>query len=252
MSEQDRLPGLVKSAWAAIVASCLVGVCAVVGLLADLAQVDGWISTGGPPVVRVFCYAGLIVVGAVLWKRKFFRDSRTALCVVVGIVCLGGIASAPLLWPTAASDALPGPAPSEPEPILSKAAYRLTPSSNPLTNDRDKIDLDTGCPGWGPSATRVGRNRCGDLADLIAEDYGLHSPDDTPRLAPLAQGEHASYTVCRRKFDNHGGVGVLRLADLPDGVELCVMTDKDNIAAVRVDSVTSERELIVTYRLWQG
>jgi hypothetical protein len=48
------------------------------------------------------------------------------------------------------------------------------------------------------------------------------------------------------------GVGVLRSADLRDGAELCVMTDKDNIAAAHVDSATSEGELVVTYRLWKG
>ena len=182
-------------------------------------------------------------------KGRFRRNARTTLSLIVGALCFGGI----VLWQAVASDSFLDASPgSEPEPILSMVEYRLVPSSNPLTNDRDKIDLDTGCPGWGSSSAKVGRNRCGDLADLIAEDYGLHSPDDEPRLVPLAQGELASYNVCRGKFDNHGGVGVLRLADLRDGAELCVVTDKDNIAAVHVDPVTGEGELVVTYRLWKG
>ncbi|MFC6087790.1 hypothetical protein [Saccharothrix lopnurensis] len=49
----------------------------------------------------------------------------------------------------------------EPEPLLRKKGYRLTPSSDVRTNDTDKIDLDTGCPGWERPPSRWGASGAG-------------------------------------------------------------------------------------------
>jgi hypothetical protein len=255
MSKQKRLAGPLKGAWGTATAMTALGAVAVIGLVADLAQLDNWITTGGPPVIRVLCYVILIIAGWQLWKEKLRYTPRTVYSAIVAVVCIGTIAAAPALWPTTTSDATPSSAPpntgsdvppSEPVPVLVKTGYRLAPSSNPLTNDGDKIDLDTGCPGWGPTSVRVGRNRCGDLADLIVETQGLHAPDDAPRLSPVDQ---ASYASCRDRDDH---VGIVRLTDLRHRTELCARTDKDNIAAIHIDSVSDNGEIVISYTLWKA
>jgi hypothetical protein len=133
-------------------------------------------------------------------------------------------------------------------PLLEKSGYRLTPSSDPLTNVGDKVDLDTGCPGWGPTGVRVGRSRCGDLADLIVEEHELHAPDHAPRLVLLKFGRKASEVACREQMAS--AVGAVRLAHLTAGSALCVRTDKDDIATVHVDSVA--QDLVLSFEVWPG
>ncbi|ROP41955.1 hypothetical protein EDD40_7441 [Saccharothrix texasensis] len=133
----------------------------------------------------------------------------------------------------------------EPQPTMAKKEYRLKPSSDVRTNDIDKIDLDTGCPGWGPTSIPVGRKRCGELADLIVEDYGVHAPNDQPLLTPV--DGLATYTSCRDRTD---GVGTILLEDLHEGAQLCVWTDKRNIAAVHINSVAETGEVVIDYELW--
>ncbi|MEU4804008.1 hypothetical protein [Actinosynnema sp. NPDC023587] len=241
MSDQERLPGRFTRGWAVVTTACALGLVTVVGVVADLAQVEGWLAAGGPPVVRVAAGFVLLVAGSVLWREKLRRGWATYVAGAVAVLCVGALASANVLWPAAV--------PADPEPVLVKTGYRLTPSWNPLTNNGDKVDLDTACPGWGSTKAKVGPKRCGELADLIAETHGLHAPDNAPRLTLLAQGEPASYAVCRAKRE---GVGTIRLPDLRAGVELCVVTDKDNVAAVRVDSVTAGGEVVLAYRLWRS
>ncbi|MGM1063030.1 hypothetical protein [Saccharothrix sp. Mg75] len=248
MGEREGLPGALKRGWAAVVAVCAVGLTSLVALVSDLAQLDSWISTGGAPVIRVSCYLVLFAAGWVLWREKFRRTGRAITAAAVALACVGAVVAAPWLWPTPA--VAPGATPSgatPPDPVLTKDGYRLTPSSSPLTNHADKIDLDTGCPGWGPTGLRAGRSRCGDVADLIVETYGVHAPEDAPRLSVVDGG--ASYPVCRGRTD---GVGTVRLSDLRAGTELCVSTDKDNLAAVRVDSVGDGGEVVISYRLWRA
>lgn len=145
------------------------------------------------------------------------------------------------------SEPRPDSSVGEPEPTMTKKGYRLKPSSDVRTNDIDKIDLDTGCPGWGPTSIPVGRKRCGELADLIVEPYGLHAPNDQPLLAPV--DGLATHTSCRDRTD---GVGTILLEDLHDGAQLCVWTDKHSIAAVHINSVTETGEVVIDYELWKS
>ena len=133
-------------------------------------------------------------------------------------------------------------------PLLEKSGLRLTPSSDPLTNIGDKVDLDTGCPGWGPTGVRVGRSRCGELADLIVEEHELHAPEHAPRLVLLDSGRKASEVTCREQTTT--AVGAVRLADLTTGSALCVRTDKGDIATVHVDGVA--QDLVISFEVWPG
>jgi hypothetical protein len=136
--------------------------------------------------------------------------------------------------------------------VTEKSGYQLVPSSNPLSNHEDKVDLDTGCPGWGPTSVRVGRNRCGDVADLIIEAAELHSPNYTPTLALLGGATAATYETCRDSISSGlGTLGSIPLGDLAIGAELCVATDKGNVAAVRVDSVDPAGGIIISFQVWR-
>jgi hypothetical protein len=55
------------------------------------------------------------------------------------------------------------------------------PSSGLGTNDRDKIDLDTGQPGHGGAPIQFGPRREGDAAEIILEEDELHTIADAQR-----------------------------------------------------------------------
>jgi hypothetical protein len=261
MGQRNRLGDWLKSGWGTFVGVCLLGVFTVIGVLADLIQLQSWLTGGGAPIVWVLAAFLLIVAVVGVIREKFRATVRT---LGYSVVAAFSIVALVLSWLPAAKPSpsvaepdstvashpsSPAPRSSETEPVpsLTKTRYRLTPSSNPLTNDGDKVDLDTGCPGWGPTSVRVGRNRCGDLADLIVETSTLHAPNDKPRLSLVS--ERASYTGCHDRVD---GVGVIPLDGLRGGGELCVTTDKDNIAAVHVDPVGPDGSMVIDYQLWKG
>jgi hypothetical protein len=159
--------------------------------------------------------------------------------------------SAPSEPQTAAPQSPPSTTePQQREPIVAKTNYQLIPSSNPLTNDADKVDLDTGCPGWGPTSVQVGRDRCGEAADLILESTNLHTYEELPRLAVLDGGQEASWTTCHEVLEaDNATVGTVQLSVLRPGLELCVLTDKDNIAAVHVVSMSSA-DVVIGFEVW--
>jgi hypothetical protein len=159
--------------------------------------------------------------------------------------------SAPWVPQTAAPRSAPTTSePQQPEPIVAKTDYQLIPSSNPLTNDADKVDLDTGCPGWGPTSIQVGRDRCGEAADLILEPTNLHTYEELPRLALLDRGQEASWAKCQEVVEaDTATIGSVQLSELRPGSELCVSTDKDHIAAVHVVSIDST-DLVIGFEVW--
>lgn len=244
MGPRNRLRDWLKSGWGTFVGISTLGVFAVIGVLADLIQLQSWLTGGGAPIVWVLAALLLIVAVVGMIREKFRATVRTLIYSVIAVLSVVALV---LTWLPAAAPSPSRSSVTEPAPALTKTRYRLTPSSNPLTNDSDKVDLDTGCPGWGPTSVRVGRNRCGDLADLIVENSSLHAPNDKPRLSLVSQ--RASYTGCHDRVD---GVGVVPLDNLRGGGELCVTTDKDNIAAVHVDPVGPDGSMMIDYRLWRG
>ncbi|MGH3877360.1 MAG: hypothetical protein ACRDSK_10040 [Actinophytocola sp.] len=138
-----------------------------------------------------------------------------------------------------------------PRTIQAKSAYQLSASSDPLSNYGDKVDLDTGCPGWGPMHPRIGPPRCGELADLIIESVYLHAPDYQPRLIALPNGQQASYDRCQdRLVPPTDATGSVELAALTEGAWLCVSTDQGNIAAIRVVG-NDTASLVVDFEVWK-
>jgi hypothetical protein len=127
---------------------------------------------------------------------------------------------------------------SAPTPILDKKSYPLRRSSSIDTNDQDKVDLDTACPGWGGMSIRVGPRRCGELADLIVDEEGLHTPEGQPQLV-RSPPERAGYETCRVMLGQriNDRASILETKDIKPGGTLCVETDKRNIAMVRIDQV---------------
>jgi hypothetical protein len=133
---------------------------------------------------------------------------------------------------------------------VTKTNYQLIPSSSPLTDDADKVDLDTGCPGWGPTSIPVGRDRCGEVADLILESTDLQTYEEQPRLALLDGEQEASWTTCHEVLEaDTATIGSVQLSELRPGSELCVLTDKDNVAAVSVVSMSST-DVVIGFEVW--
>ena len=141
------------------------------------------------------------------------------------------------------------PESSPPDKVIEKTSYSMVASSVPLTNDRDKVDLDTGCPGWGPTSIPVGRGRCGEVADLILEPDSIHTFEKDPLMALLDDGQQATWATCHDTLTaDTTTIGEVQLSELRPGSELCVLTDKDNVAAVHV--VDMSDGLVIGFEVW--
>ena len=138
---------------------------------------------------------------------------------------------------------------AEPAPVLSSSSYRLAPSSSVFTNDQDKVDLDTGCPGRGPTRIQVGPSRCGENADLILDAGELVTWERMPRIALPDPGERASHATCRRLLTLSRMLGRIDVRRLDEGSQLCVLTDKGSSAAVRVEDV-SMPSIVISFDVW--
>lgn len=139
---------------------------------------------------------------------------------------------------------------AEPVVIMSSPVYRLRPSASIRTNDQDKVDLDTACPGHGPTTPQLGPSRCGENADLIIEETELFTWKRESRLALLPAGEDASYATCVSYLVPAAVVSSVELTRLKPGSQFCVRTDKDSIAAVRVKNLTRTPELELSFDVW--
>ncbi len=137
----------------------------------------------------------------------------------------------------------------EPVPIMSSTSYRLTPSAWFTTNDQDKVDLDTGCPGHGPTTLQVGPTRCGEKADLILSDNELLTWERQPRLVPIS-GDELTYAACRKSLDPLLAFGSVAVDELRKGSGLCVSTDKGAIAAVRIENTAGAPGIEISFKVW--
>jgi hypothetical protein len=153
----------------------------------------------------------------------------------------------------------PTSTPSAGPPIaLDKHGYVLKVSTFVNDNDRDKIDLDTGCPGWGSTAVRVGPRRCGELADIVLDEDGIHTPDERPRLDVLPPGIAGDYQTCRAALDQEPSPAVNQIdsEQLREGVEICTATDLSAMSHVHVDRVTRTSSgtlstIKISFIVWQ-
>jgi hypothetical protein len=252
----------------------------------DLFQVGGVISTlilafvfadtarGRIAIILAGC-ATVALVGAVYLLAG--KQARRRLRFLIGaqiILATAMIVVAAVLGNSPASTAMesnaptptPTPTPTStptgtgggtPSLLMDKANYVLRPSSFVDTNDQDKVDLDTGCPGWGDMFPHVGPRRCGDLADLIVESDTIHTADGQPAIAILPSGVTGTYASCHSKLDSEPNTSVssLQVSSLEDGEALCVRTDRGNIALVHLDKIQKDSlgqlaSLTIEFKVW--
>lgn len=176
---------------------------------------------------------------------------------VAALVAIAGIVVTIVL----ALDPFPGGPASdavaaEPQLVVSYDGYLLRRSSFIDTNDEDKVDVDTGCPGWGGMSPRLGPSRCGELADIILDQEGVHTAEGRPWLVSLPPGQPAGYQSCQLALAHPGlavaEIGVRQLRTQP---EFCVRTDLGNLAAVVTEALTLDgsgqlESMSISFRAW--
>jgi hypothetical protein len=145
------------------------------------------------------------------------------------------------------------------KPFIAKTGYVLRRSESPLTNDEDKVDLDTGCPGWGDMHPHIGPSRCGETADLILDQEGIHSADDRPRFVELDHDSAGDYTTCRAGLTANPArsLSQLEVTTLRADERICTRTDMDNIALVTIQAVKADtsdqlQRLKVDFVVWRA
>lgn len=104
---------------------------------------------------------------------------------------------------------------------------------------------------------RLGPSRCGELADIVVDEEGIHTPDDGARFAVPAAGGPNPYQTCRDWLDRKPNQKVNQIDGerLVPQLIICVGTDKQNIAVVQVERISldpSGRLTAVTigFTLW--
>ncbi|MGH3942874.1 MAG: hypothetical protein ACRDTG_30480 [Pseudonocardiaceae bacterium] len=161
---------------------------------------------------------------------------------------------------TSSSDYPPSPTAARedaPQPFITKQGYVLRPSSSIATNDQDKVDMDTGCPGWGDMRPRLGPSRCGEQADIIADEEGIHTADGGPHLYTLATDARTFEScVAALNTEPDSGMNQLDVASLKVDDQICVRTDKRNIALIQIDAMTTDTlgqlaKLTIKFEVWQ-
>jgi hypothetical protein len=149
--------------WAQVFGSVFAAILAAV-------MAASWAGTAAAVLATVAALATCIAIFAGLNHLPWNRRKRVLVGVSAGIALALVVAAVAVgRQNTARSDAATGTGAAESEPAISSPSYLLTPSSSVFTNDQDKVDLDTGCPGHGPTKPQVGPDRCGENADLILD-----------------------------------------------------------------------------------
>jgi hypothetical protein len=213
-----------------------------------------WAGTAAAILATTAALAACIAIFACFNHRPWDRRKRI-LVSTSGLIALGLIAAAVAVGVagrqnTTKLDAATGSDAAESEPAISSPNYRLTPSSSIFTNDQDKVDLDTACPGHGPTMPQVGPDRCGENADLILDAGELLTWERSPRVALLPAGERASQATCRKHIAQDDMVGSLEVEALKVGSELCVKTDKESVAVVRIEDLTKLPSIAISFDVW--
>jgi hypothetical protein len=223
-------------------------------------------SLGGRVVVALSACAAVLVIflcWQVVRKRQrnepwLIRAVLHGAAVIVLMISAGFIHSA---GPEAKQSppASAGQAPATGiEPFLEKDGYVLRRSSSIATNDQDKIDLDTGCPGWGGMHPRLGPSRCGELAELILDQEGIHTAENRPLLIELEQDSAANYESCIAALGAKPArnLSQIEVDSLQANDRICVETDLENIALVQINDVSTDtlgelERLTMSFVVWR-
>jgi hypothetical protein len=148
---------------------------------------------------------------------------------------------------------------AEPTPTIVKSGYILRVSTFVDTNDEDKVDLDTACPGWGSMHPRIGPSRCGELADIVLDENGIHTADGGPGFIVVPAGTPSGYQTCVSAFgvQSNQAVNQIEAQDVSVGDQVCIKTDLAAISAVHIDHVTKDnlgdlREIKISFTVWRS
>ncbi|HEX5493984.1 MAG TPA: hypothetical protein VFX70_05335 [Mycobacteriales bacterium] len=184
-------------------------------------------------------------------KWWYVRCGAGALLLIGAAVFVYSYVPSPSSRPTARNSAR--------KPVIVKKDYVLRPSQFFTTNDQDKVDIDSGCPGRGETKIQIGPERCGRLADLIVDSEGVHTADGGPHLLRLDRSVHGSYGVCRAALTGrpHRAVGNIDVDYLMVGDQLCVATDERDTGLVSVvalakDSAGGLTSLTINFDVWRN
>jgi hypothetical protein len=204
----------------------------------------------------ILIWVGWILLGAALFTWVFSRrlrplwrllSSGSLMSSGLVLVLLG------MLVPAGVPAVAPGSHVDSPSTVVASVDdYRLRPSSSIATNDQDKIDLDTGEPGWGDISIKVGPDRRGELADIVVEADQIHPGDKVARFLVL-ESSGSDRAACTRAFADSPGRATSSIArsKLTEGTRICVRTDKDNISLVTiVDTGTADGGLVLNAITW--
>ncbi len=114
--------------------------------------------------------------------------------------------------------------------------HTLKESNFVTTSKNDKVDLDTGEPGYGSMPQGAWNpDSGGRLADLIVEHDEVHTACRTPQMYLMTQGDaDAGVKACRRAVKSEVLSSSIRLAELTEGSVICVRTDEGLVARVEI------------------
>ncbi|MFI6505898.1 hypothetical protein [Nonomuraea typhae] len=175
---------------------------------------------------------------------------------VVGIGLLLLVAAGALGWvqgltsPPGADQS--GAQPAAHAVLVKRDSYALRPSSSVATNDEDKVDLDTGHPGYGRSTIQLGPARDGGPAEIILEDDHVHGFDKTAPFAPAPKGASTFQDCSTGLADQAARLARLNLSDLTEGSSFCVETSDKNISLVRIAKMQSDPVAVdISFVTWR-
>jgi hypothetical protein len=192
----------IRARWLWPVAAVIFGLGGFFGLVADLIEIDDWITSGGPPVIRVPAYI-IIAVCIVVFHNQRFRRNRIVRMIIsaVGLLSVALIPTAQYVWPapTVASSAqLPRSAPQR-EQTTSSATASQAPVH---TLEQWAADINKICA---QEATRVGAafeqiRSAGNTIIELSKQYRINTPLDVTKHAdvltpPMRQAFSAAATV---------------------------------------------------------
>ena len=125
----------------------------------------------------------------------------------------------------------------------------LKESNTPFTNANDKVDLDTGEPGYGSQIQgpwNPARN--GRLADLIVEHSEVHTGCRSPLMWQVQHGVDTDITRCRELLTTNSVTlaSSIALADLASGDAICVRTDEGLVALVKIVRIATSYPTTLT------